>query len=694
MSLADPETVTAARSWRARAADAAVADAGRDGDAATITTARRLVDRGVAGAGLAIATLGVFGGIAGWTTTAELLRPADAPVHAPALLLIVAGTPWLLLGLRGLALLALRRRALPILGRLVPATLSAAIARQRPSGIDTTLSTAIARRVGSVLANGSGRRVAAAGSGVFWTAFATAAILTIWLVTARVALGFGWESSWLPPRLGQTITDLAAAPLAPIIGAEELHPVAPPPGAPADDAIALAARRAWIRFLSAGIAIYLLVPMLAWTMFNAAFGHWLAERWRPSVAGISPTIRKTTTIARDPSPVRSADANAAPTVRDGACTHVVRLERRLEAPTLPTPLDTLVDLGDLDTAESMATVIAAVSLPSARPIVATWLPATPDRGVRRRLAELATAAAHPPVVLLDGGADLRRRESATNAALRLADWRALVRDLGLPAIEVDLGHLTDESRAILDRTIHGNHEPAIVPDAAPAAFDAIRLDEALAAIGRALDDDPPLPDDTAHALAAREIAACFAGTDAAGRLAAWTTRLSAWRDLDASDARARITALSTAGLDLVPARLRSGAVWSALGGVLGATACLAAASIAPAALVALPGWAGTGAGIAGLLSLTRRGRTADVTAHADPATTPESGSLSDRVPALATLAVLLWSQSGDEARTARLLDAVLPTDALPDLPDADAARRWIATMRRRVVAATDSESSP
>ena len=42
---------------------------------------------------------------------------------------------------------------------------------------------------------------------------AVAAIATIWLSSARVAYGFGWESSWLSPSIGEATTRIMSAPL-------------------------------------------------------------------------------------------------------------------------------------------------------------------------------------------------------------------------------------------------------------------------------------------------------------------------------------------------------------------------------------------------------------------------------------------------------------------------------------------------
>ena len=179
---------TPARDWRDRTARAAAADIGRASDADAIAQARRLADRGRLGALAGLGLLALLGALAGWTTTAELLRPADGPVHGALALLALAGGPWLLLTLRSLGLLALRRRVSPLLGRIVTTGLLRAAGRDAAAA---DLPAATARRLGGMLAAGSGRRLAAAGSGTFWTAYAIVAVATIWIVTARVALGFG-----------------------------------------------------------------------------------------------------------------------------------------------------------------------------------------------------------------------------------------------------------------------------------------------------------------------------------------------------------------------------------------------------------------------------------------------------------------------------------------------------------------------
>ena len=687
-----------ARNWRDRTARAAAADVGRARDERTVSQARRLADRGRFGAGVGLGALAALGAVAGWTTTAELLRPADGPVHAAAALLVIVGGPWLLLTLRSVVLLLLRRRASPLLGQLVTAGLLRAAARS--AGRDARsrdLAAATARRLGGMLAAGSGRRLAAAGSGTFWTAYALVAVATIWIVTARVALGFGWESSWIPPSLGRAVVELAAAPLEPFVAGSELAPIAAPPSAPADDPGALAARRAWIRFLTAGVAAYLLLPMAAWTLLQAALGHRLARRWRPSVATRFRIAAPASRRRGEPAPVPPL-----PPMGGGACTHVVRLERPDEAGDLPAPLDRLADLGDVDAAADLDRVGGLLRAEPGRVAVVAWLPATPDRGVRRRLRTLAEASREAPLLVLDGGEALRRTEPVRTAEVRLEDWRSLARQTGVAPFECDLRELTDASRRGLARAVEpepptdgqrgqppgsesGAGAPAD-PGAARPELDPAALDAAFDVIGRHLDGDDPLPSDAALASCLGEIARTFrAGDEGDARAAAWRARLAALRDLEPSDLSRRATSLARTGVNLLPEALRARAAWAGLGGVLGVAACAAAAAVAPGALVTLPAWAATGAGVAGLLSLAR-GEGAGSGRASDAKHGPRQ-RLAESVFAAAAAAVLWWSQGADEARTTRALEALAPNDEAPAFDDADGARRWLATARGRVVAA-------
>ncbi len=699
--------IPAARDWRVQVARAAAADVGRASEAEAIAQARKLADRGRRYAAAGLAVLAVLGAVAGWTTTAVQLRPGEGPVNAALALLVIAGGPWLLLLLRSLVLLVLRRRASPILGRLVTTGLVRAAGRDAGAGdLDTgakDLAAATARRIGGMLAAGSGRHLAAAGSGMFWTAYAVVAVATIWIVTIRVALDFGWEweSSWVPPGFGQTVVEHAAASLAPLIGSDGLTPIAAAPDSPADDPAALAARRVWLVFLTAGVAVYLLLPMAVCTLWHAVFAHRCALRWRPAVAVIA---RSTASAAAPPN--GSTAPPPSPPPGGGPCTHVVRLERPTRAVGLPAPLDRLDDLGRVDAATDLERVRDIVHAGPARLAIVGWLPATPDRAIRRRLRTLADASHDTPLLVLDGGDALRRTEPASTAAVRLADWHALAKDTGVDPFECDLAELTDASRlhlagAIGRQAAPNGGEPTPVPapgpeaagtGPAPAGLDPAPLDAAFGAIGQHLEGNDPLPSDAALASCLAEVARAFraeAGDES--RTAAWSARLAALRGLDQSDASGLAASLATTGVGLLPAALRQHAVWAGLGGLLGAAACAAAAIVAPAALLALPGWATAGAGVAGLLSFARRGGGQPGSPPADAA--PDGPQrLGEAVFAAAASAVLWWSQGADEARTTRALEALAPDDIVPALDDPDGARRWLATARDRVLAAARREA--
>ncbi|MDD9984183.1 MAG: hypothetical protein OXU81_22965 [Gammaproteobacteria bacterium] len=685
--------------WRDRAACAAAADVGRDADATTISQARQLADSGRVGAWLCLGILAGLGAVCGWTTSAKLLQSGDGTVNAAYAVLMIVVAPWLFRALWFVALLLLGRRTTPLLGRLVTEGLLWFAARSAKR-IETSqdLAAATVRRIGSMLAAGSGGPLTAVGSGVYWTAYALVAGATLWILTAFVALGFNWdlESSWLPPAFGSTLVEFAASPLGVCIGSDELTPIAPAPAAAADDPEALAARRAWLCVLTAGITLYVLLPMAAWAGWQAECARRQAQLWQPTVA---PVPRSEVSGRSRGRPIAAPLSSAAAGMM---CTHVVRLERPGDAVALPKPLDQLVDLGDVDAMADLERVRRILRSGPVRIAVISWLPATPDRGVRRRLQALTSASTETPLLVLDGGNALRRTESDETAHTRLNDWRSLARETGVVAFECDLMALTDASRRRLASAIghgpnfDGGREPATQSGVTRSELDPSPLDAAFGVIGRHLNGDDPLPSDTALASCLSEIARVFRAESEGGSPAdIWRVRLAALRDLDPSDVPRRASSLTQTGLGLLPTSLRTRAVWAGVGGLLGVAACAAAATVAPVALVALPGWAATGAGVAGLLSLVQRVDDRTGAAEAAPASgSPADASrrLGESVFGASASAVLWWSQGADEARTTRALEALAPDDAIPALNDAESARRWLAAARLRVVAAAKGDA--
>ena len=425
----------------------------------------------MSGAVLGLCAFAALGAFSGYAMTAILLRPADGQVDAAAALLGIVALPWLCLALRGVAVLLLHWRASLLLDWLVPKWLLRGAGQSSGWDVESqNLAAATARRIGSMLAAGSGRRLAAGASGACWIVYALVAGATIWIVTSRIAVGFGWEweSSWLPPDFGRTVVEVAAAPLGAFVERDELTPIAPAPTAPADDPEALAARQAWLGILTGGVAVYVLLPMVVWTLWQI----WMLRKvkhWWPDGVTVSRCAGTAATHRPEPfaAPQRPLPANG------GVCTHVVRLERPEEALTLPAPLDRLADLGNVDAAADLERIQEIVRTRPSRVAVVGWLPATPDRGVRRRLRTLASASTEAPLLILDGGDALRRAESPQTAAIRLDDWRSLSSQTGFILFECDLAELTDASRQDLARAVGhvagrgGGRKPA--SESAPAA---------------------------------------------------------------------------------------------------------------------------------------------------------------------------------------------------------------------------------
>ncbi|MCP4836968.1 MAG: DUF2868 domain-containing protein [Phycisphaera sp.] len=687
-------SIPEARTWRDRVARAAARET--DDDFETIVAAKRIVDRGLLTAILGFAALAVTGGFAGWTATTELMRPAETPVHAPLLLSTIILVPWLLLLLRWLVFRLVGTRGGTILGRLVPFALVRGMGGGG-HGSSPALGLAAGRQTARMLANGSGRRMATAAGALFWVSYGLLAIAAIWLSTARVAYGFGWESSWLSPSIGRTATSVLSAPISVLsLGpdVDSLVPVDPPPSAPANDADALATRREWIRFLSIGIGIYLVLPMGLLTIVNAAIGHWRAERWRPMPR--PEETNRTTRTTVPSSPIVESTRSESPKSPAGRVTHLAALEEPLPRRDLPALLGGLEDLGSLDAGESATTVARTVDEANGRILVIAMLSTTPDRGVRRLLDAVRTTGT-TPLVMLDGGDALRRAEPARTVAIRMEDWKQLLQELGFDWFECDLSSATATSLRLLEDAMAGGRDQPTAKPSVPIE-DIHRLDEAFAVIGAHLpgDDSPSITLPSEEGLAACLLAVAESFETAGDGKSSWERRLQdVGRTLGhlSADPVSRLEALRTFGLDVIPEPLRTGALWAGIGGVLGVAACAAAATVAPAALVAMPGWAGTAAGLAGLISLARRGASSVATEDSKDAPRDETGSLGESVFVAATAAVLWWSQRGDEERTTRLLEILADdSQSIPTMMDADSARLWLSSTRTRLLRATEARS--
>ena len=444
--------------WRDHVAGVAAAKVGRAGDKEAISQARRLVDV-CARLGLGIpVTLGL---LSGWVTTAVLLRPPGGQVHVEWTLMMIFVVPLTCLIVRGVAMLLLQDSLLldfllDIWQRLARWRPSMSLRRGRAP---KKLIKATADAICSMLSDTDcARPLSAAGSGVFWTAYAVASLVTILIVTNVAALGFGfgwaWESSWFWLDLRREVVvftrkavELAAQVLR-CIWSDGLTPVAPAPIAP-DDPETLAVRRSWVCALAAGVGVYVLLPMAIWTVCSFVSANRKMNHWPPIDVPATPSA----TPARRRRKVPTEAPLRPPPAGGGPCTHLVRLEWPGEAVTLPAPLDRIVDLGNVDTIADLERVRGILRAAPARVAIIGWLPKSPERGIRRKLLTLAGASTHAPLLVLDGGHALRRAEPPRTVATRLDDWRNAASETGVAPFECDLAGLTEASRRDLTRAV-------------------------------------------------------------------------------------------------------------------------------------------------------------------------------------------------------------------------------------------------
>jgi hypothetical protein len=139
-------------------------------------------------------------------------------------------------------------------------------------------------------------------------------------------------------------------------------------------------------------------------------------------------------------------------------------------------------------------------------------------------------------------------------------------------------------------------------------------------------------------------------------------------------------------LGLLPARLKKSGRWIAVGALAGALGCVAAATLAaPAAIAALPAWAGLGAGVAAALRWAGASDRSETRAE-----TSEGEDLSQAVAAATLFALVLHLQGRDEAVITQVLDEVLEEGDPPVMRDAEEVRAWLDTVARRLALALSS----
>ena len=128
---------------------------------------------------------------------------------------------------------------------------------------------------------------------------------------------------------------------------------------------------------------------------------------------------------------------------------------------------------------------------------------------------------------------------------------------------------------------------------------------------------------------------------------------------------------------------------AAVGGAVGALACLATAgTVAPAVIAALPVWLATGAASgAGLSALGGKDEPAPVDLR------PEAEARGEAIMGAALHAVILTFQGRGERYIQEIIEAVFTEDP-PDLPDAESATNALSQWRSRIVIAAHELRTP
>ncbi|MGA1391972.1 MAG: DUF2868 domain-containing protein [Phycisphaerales bacterium] len=671
----------------------------------TVAEADRRVRRAI---GTATTIMVMLAAIAGGTAAAAALPAArEAPVNIFLLLGGFLGIQTILL-FAWLVAAGLLRGGGPSLGRGVAAIASmlvrlgvrrdshGAAAAAIPAGAAPIA--VLRRRMSRESSFPAARWGIGLASNALWTVFNLAGLATAITLLATRQYEFAWESTILSAEAMQRLTSAIASappllgfpvPDAATIAASRFDPANPQAFSMQSDAV----RAMWSGLLLGSIVCYALVPRIALTLLcawrrRAAFAAMRLDRGDPSISMLLAALRDPRDSASGevvPLPVAAAtrlDGSLAARAEGSAA--IVGIELSVPRSGWPPQLGVRVeDLGILASREDRQRTRSRLRSSPTRPsilIVVCDAASTPDRGVRASIADLAESAASPLLLAISGGEALRRREIASTVARRLTDWRELAASLDAGTVEVDLDHLTVNSRRALREAI----EPP--PDRKTSSPASAELDlafhEVVEAASRWVGDGGASRTPTVEEEADlhRRIAARFGGPG--------TLLESARLGFTPTDPLGSLRRAANRVEGLLPDSLRVRPAWLAAGAVAGALGCLAAATLAtPLAISALPMWALTGGGLGGLLS-TLRGRAPST----DP--TGREVDLGPAVSAAAMQAVLLAHQGLGEDRIGTALSSAFDSHEPPRLKTPQEVRAWLDGVGARLAAARTLESSP
>lgn len=621
-----------------------------------------------------------FAGGAG-AAGAVLGAPQGEPVNVFFALAGLIGVPILALIAWALVMIVRPGGAAGVLGKAVLAA-GGWIARRLDPG---PMTIAAVRAAAAVFAGGPlGRWTLSAISHALWLAYLLGALAAIVLLLSTKEFTFTWETTILSETSYIRMTEAIAA-LPALIGfpaPEAADVAASQKGVSA--AAAERVRAAWAGLLIGSLAVYGALPRFALLIVSLLAAGRAARRCHldlshPGYARLRPALlppSAPTGIIDADTPEnrlaceRGGTGEPPPAVgRDGPAA-ILGLEIEPPATGWPPAAEDAdwLDLGFADDRGSRHRIIETIGRLPAPPrliVVVCSLTQTPDRGHRIFIADLQRLTRIAVILLLSGGERFRARGQPRQLAQRIADWRRLAGAAGVPdarIVEIDLDHLTETSRAgLLAATGHGGREREASPPIG-VAFDLI-VEHARRWQG------PPGPPEQA------ELQRAIAGVYRSRR-ARWQEMLKVHIESGVPSAEA-LKAGAEGMLTLLPARLKGSLGWLAAGASAGALGCVAAATLlSPAAIVALPAWAGLGGALAAALRASLGG------GSDTPAAPPES--CGQAVAAAALFALVLHLQGRDEAAITAILDQVLPQAEPPAMHGPEAVRDWLAGLEWRL----------
>jgi hypothetical protein len=528
-----------------------------------------------------------------------------------------------------------------------------------------------------------GRWTLSAISHAFWLSFLTGCLALVILILSTKHYSFAWETTILSERTYIALTRTIAG-LPEILGfmTPDARQIADSHW-PQNTESFEESREAWSGLLIGSIIAYGILPRAILLLLCLLIRQRAAVRFRLDMtlpgyrrlqSRLMPTAKSIGVVDPDTAPeVARIEPSKAKEEALQANTQgpvaIMGLEIDPPGSSWP-PLNEVewLDLGFVDSRTERHRALEQITSATVAPrliVVVCSVAVTPDRGTRSFVSELQRVSHIPVVLALTEGQRLRERGDGERIKQRIEDWRRLAADAQVSAervIEVDLDHLTEAS---------SNKLAAIVGTHACPVSHARHIEQSFALIVKHVEHWAGEPSVEQQAELHRAIAGLYRGEHQS-----WQTLLRA----RVSEGGHKVEQLKTSAnrmVALLPERLRGSPRWLAAGAMAGAMGCIAASAlVAPAAITALPAWAGLGAAVSAIIHLSGNSTSTDASRSA-------TVDLSGAVSSAALFALLLELQGYDEVTITRIIDRIALEEDLPAIDNAAGTRQWLDTLRHR-----------